>query len=129
MRLALVVGFAVSAALVGNAVAQTAAAPAPSTTTDQPAAPAAKPKKRAAGPPAAVTVTNASKSTATEVVITADDKTAKTSKPLAPKAKATVKLPKLKGCMVSVAASFEGEAQADLGEFDVCKDKNIRFTD
>ena len=129
MRLALVLGFAVSAALAGGALAQTAAAPAPSTTTEQPAAPAAKPKKRAAGPPAAVTVTNASKSTATEVVITADEKTAKTSKPLAPKAKATVKLPKLKGCMVSVAATFEGEGQVDAGEHDVCKDRNIRFTD
>jgi hypothetical protein len=40
-----------------------------------------------------------------------------------------VKLPRLKGCIVTVAATFEGEGQVEAGEFDVCKDKNIRFTD
>jgi hypothetical protein len=63
------------------------------------------------------------------VTITAEGKDAKLTKPLKPKAKASVKLPKLKGCIVTVAATFEGQGQADAGEFDVCKDKNIRFTD
>jgi hypothetical protein len=40
-----------------------------------------------------------------------------------------VKLPKLKGCLVSVAATFEGSGQVDAGEFNVCKEKLIRFTD
>ena len=44
--------------------------------------PKSKPKQK--GPPGAVTVVNASAKTVTEVVITAGDKTATLSKPLAP---------------------------------------------
>ena len=139
-RLALAAGLTVSALLAGSALAQTAPAPAPSAAppagTGAPAgtaapatAPAAKPRKRGPTPASAVVVTNASKNTATQVTITAEGKDAKLTKPLKPKAKASVKLPKLKGCIVTVAATFEGEGQADAGEFDVCKDKNIRFTD
>ena len=100
----------------------------------QPAAaePAAAPVKKVVkrkGPPAAVTVVNASAHTATQVVITGEEKTATLSKPLAPKARAAVKLPKLKGCLVSVMATFEREGQADAGEFNICKEKSIRFTD
>jgi len=140
MRLALAAGLAVSALVAGSALAQTAptlsgapapAAAAPAGTAEPAAAPraAARPKKRGPTPASAVMVTNASKQTATGVTITAEGKEAKLTKPLKPKAKASVKLPKLTGCIVSVAATFEGEAQADLGEFDVCKDKTIRFTD
>jgi hypothetical protein len=139
MRLALVAGLAVSALVATGALAQTApaltGAQSPAVTAPgaaaapTAAAPAAKPKKRGPSPASAVIVTNASTHTATAVTITGEGNDAKVSKPLKPKAKTTVKLPKLKGCMVSVAATFEGEAQADLGEFDVCKDKNIRFTD
>jgi hypothetical protein len=113
------------------ATAAPAAAADPAATADPAAAPraAAKPKKRGPTPASAVIVQNASAHTATSVTITGEGKDAKVSKPLKSNAKTTVKLPKLKGCMVSVAATFEGEAQADLGEFDVCKDKNIRFTD
>jgi hypothetical protein len=132
MHFGLAVGLAASALLVTNVLAQPAAAPVPAPPAAAEAAPApvaAKPKKRGPTPASSVIVTNASASTATEVVITGEDKTAKTSKPLSPKAKVTVKLPRLKGCTVSVAATFEGEGQADVGEFDVCKDRNIRFTD
>ena len=38
-------------------------------------------------------------------------------------------LPKLKGCTVSVAATFEAGSKGDAETFDVCKDKSIRFTD
>lgn len=117
-----------------TAVAQTAAPAPPPPAADPGAAPAAPAKPRAkkpaaARPPAAVAVTNASKQTATRVVISAGETTASTAKPLAPKARTLVKLPKLKGCLVSVAATFEGEGQVEVGEFDVCKDKTIRFTD
>src|SRR5215207_371514 len=64
-----------------------------------------------------------------QVIITTEDAIASTSKPLGPKARATLKLPKLQGCTVSVTASFEGGGQVDVGEFDICKDKTIRFTD
>src|SRR5215213_8073144 len=89
-----------------------------------PAAPAA------AKPADSVTVTNASANTALQIVITGDDdKTATVSKPLAAKAKTVVKLPKLKGCTVAVQATFEKEGLVEVGEFDVCKEKTIRFTD
>lgn len=95
-----------------------------------PVEPAAAPKpKPAAKPIPTVTLTNASASTATEIVVSAGDMTAKLDKPLPANAKASLRLPKLKGCMVSVAASFEGEGQVDIGEFNICKDKSIRFTD
>ena len=74
-------------------------------------------------------MTNASKNMASEVVISGEEQTVKVGKPLAPKAKATVKLPKLKGCIVSVAATFAGEGEVDASEFNVCKEKTIPFTD
>jgi hypothetical protein len=144
MRLALAAGLALSALLAGSALAQTApalsGAPAPAAAapagaapaaaaTPAAAAPSAKPKKRGPTPASAVVVTNASKNTATNVTITGEGKDARLTKALKPKAKASVKLPKLKGCIVTVAATFEGEGQVEAGEFNVCKDKNIRFTD
>jgi hypothetical protein len=131
MRLSILAGLACAALLAADAaVAQALPAPAPDA--GAPAA-AAKPRsKRTAAPKpaAAVTVTNASTHTATKIVITGDDeKTATLSKPLASKARAVVKLPKLKGCTVAVQATFESEGLVDVGEFDICKDKTIRFTD
>jgi hypothetical protein len=76
-----------------------------------------------------VTVVNASAKTVTGVVITAGDKTTMLSKPLAPKARASIKLPKMKGCTVSVAATFEGGGKSDTDAFNVCKEKLIRFTE
>ena len=89
----------------------------------------ARAKKPSAVPPFIVTLANASTHTAVMVIITTEDAIASTSKPLGPKARATLKLPKLQGCTVSVTASFEGGGQVDVGEFDICKDKTIRFTD
>ena len=131
MRLSILAGLACAALLAADlAVAQAPAPAAPET--EAPAAPAKPRAKRAAAPKpaAAVTVTNASTHTATNIVITGEDeKTATISKPLAPKAKTVVKLPKLKGCTVAVQATFESEGLVEVGEFDVCKEKTIRFTD
>jgi hypothetical protein len=71
----------------------------------------ARAKKPSAVPPFIVTLANASTHTAVMVIITTEDAIASTSKPLGPK------------------ASFEGGGQVDVGEFDICKDKTIRFTD
>ena len=101
----------------------------PGTTPTAPGTPPRAIKPTAARAPSAVTVANASTHTATMVIITAEDSTASTSKPLAPKARTTLKLPKLQGCTVSVSARFEGGGRVDIGEFDVCKEKTIRFTD
>jgi hypothetical protein len=109
-----------SPTVLGSAPADAAAAP-------EAAAPKTKPTQK--GPPGAVTVVNASAKTVTGLIIKADEQTATLSKPLAPKGRTAVKLPKLKGCTVSVAATFEGGTKSDADAFDVCKEKLIRFTD
>jgi hypothetical protein len=137
MRHSLLTGFACAALVLGLTPAgaqSTMSMPSPAGAGSAPAeaapeAAAPKPKPKQKGPPRAVTVVNASTKAVTEVAITAGDKTASLSKPLAPKARTAVKLPKMKGCTVSVAASFEGGGKSDADAFDVCREKLIRFTD
>ena len=139
MRYSLMTGFACAALILGltPAVAQSimsvpSPAEAGSAPAEAPAAPEAaapKPAPKQKGPPRAVTVVNASTKAVTEVAITAGNTTASLSKPLAPKARAAVKLPKMKGCTVSVAATFEGGGKSDADAFDICQEKLIRFTD
>src|SRR3954453_5082848 len=121
MRYSLLTGFACAALVLGltPAVAQpvmsmpsaAGAGSAPAEAAPEAAAPKPKPKQE--GPPRAVTVVNASTKAVTEVAITAGDKTPSAAKALAPKARTAVKLPKMKGCTVSVAASFEGGGRSD----------------
>ena len=137
MRYSLMTGFACAALVLGLATAgaqstmsmpsAAGAGSAPGEAAPEAAAPKPKPKQK--GPPGAVTIVNASTKAVTEVAITAEDKTASLSKPLAPKARTAVKLPKMKGCTVSVAATFEGGDTSDSDAFNVCKEKLIRFTD
>ena len=139
MRYSLLTGFACAALVLGLAPAMaqsTMSMPSPAEAGSGPAEAAAapeatapKPKPKQKGPPGAVTVVNASTKAVTEVAITAGDKTASLSKPLAPKTRAAVKLPKMKGCTVSVAAIFEGGGKSEADAFDVCREKLIRFTD
>jgi hypothetical protein len=137
MRYPLIAGLACAALLASVTAisAQTPAVPGSvpgdAAATPETAAPKQKPKPKPKrkGPPSSVTVINATANTATDIVITAGEKTTKLSKPLAPKGRATVRLPKLKGCTVSVAATFEGGGKSDAETFDVCKEKSIRFTD
>jgi hypothetical protein len=135
MRYPLIAGLACAVLLASVTAisAQTPAVPGSvpgdAAATPEPAAPKPKPKPKLKGPPSSVTVINATANTATGIVITAGEKTTKLSKPLAPKGRATVRLPKLKGCTVSVAATFEGGGKSDAETFDICKEKSIRFTD
>ena len=80
-------------------------------------------------PVSAVVITNARGVPATDIAIGANGQTVRLAKPLAPKAKATLKLPKMTGCMVAVAATFEDESTAELPELDICKDGTLRLTD
>jgi hypothetical protein len=80
-------------------------------------------------PVSAVVITNSRGVQATDVAVGVNGQTVRLSKPLAPKAQATLRLPKMAGCMVVVAAVFEDEAASELSELDVCKDRTIRFTD
>ena len=80
--------------------------------------------------PRSLQITNARPAeAATTVAVSAGDQTVALQRPLAPKASATLKLPRMSGCTVTVAATFADESVADLDEFDVCKEKSIRFTD
>jgi hypothetical protein len=80
-------------------------------------------------PASALVITNAREVPAIDVAIGANGQTVRIAKPLASKAKITLKLPKMSGCMVAVSATFEDESAAELGEFDVCQDSTIRLTD
>ena len=137
MRYPLIAGLACAALLASVTAisAQTPAVPGSvpgdAAATPETAAPKQKPKPKPKrkGPPSSVTVINATANTATGLVITAGEKTTTLSKPLAPTGCATVRLPKLKGCTVSVAATFDGGSKSDADAFDVCKERLIRFTD
>src|SRR4051794_21722368 len=50
---------------------------------------------------------------ATTITVMADARTVSHSKPLAPDAKVSLKLPKMKGCLITVAATFEGGSVSD----------------
>lgn len=51
------------------------------------------------------------------------------AEPLAPNAKVTLKLPKMTGCFVAVAATVEEGSVSDGGGIDVCRVKLVRLTD
>jgi len=80
-------------------------------------------------PLAAVTVVNGSETPAKSITITSDEKAVSHAGPLAPRAKATVRVPKTKGCLVTVAATFEGGSTSEARAIDVCKVKLVRLTD
>ena len=84
------------------------------------------PKPRAA---TAVTIVNGREIPATTITVMADARTVSHSKPLAPSAKVSLKLPKMKGCLITVAATFEGGSVSDGGTIDVCKVRLVRLTD
>jgi hypothetical protein len=76
-----------------------------------------------------VLITSACDLSATNVAIGANGQTVRLAKPLAPKVKTTLKLPKMTGSVVAVAASFEDESTAESPELDTCQDHTVRFTD
>jgi hypothetical protein len=80
-------------------------------------------------PVSTVLITNSREVPATTVSIGTDGQAVRLEKPLAAKAKTTLKLPKTTGCIVAVAATFEDESTAEIPDLDVCKDRTVRFTD
>ena len=77
----------------------------------------------------ALTVVNGREIPATTITLTAGAKAVSHAEPLAPNAKVTLKLPKMKGCRVAVAAAFEEGSVSDGSHIDVCKVKLVRLTD
>ena len=80
-------------------------------------------------PASTVLITNARGVPATRVSVGVEGQSASLAKPLAPNTKATLKLPKVSGCTVAVAATFEDDSTADLPDLDICKDRTIHLTD
>ena len=77
----------------------------------------------------AVTVVNGSELPAKTITVLSDAKAVSQAGPLAPKAKATLQLPNMTGCLVTVAATFEGGSVSDGRTIDICKVKVVRLTD
>src|SRR5215208_2783947 len=69
----------------------------------------------------ALVITNAREVAATDIAIGANGQTVRVAKPLASQAKITLKLPKIPGCVVAIAASFSDDSSIQADEFDVCK--------
>ncbi len=80
-------------------------------------------------PAATLTVVNGREVAATTVTVSAETKTVRHSEPLASHARTVLKLPKLKGCVVTVEATFEGGDASEVGDIDLCKVKLVRLTD
>lgn len=106
-----------------------APAPAQAAAPDAPK-PKPKPRKpRGPVPARTLAINNASPNVLTGLEVSGEGKSASLSKPIAPKKKATLKLPAFKSCMVSVSATFEGQGTAEASELDICKEKAVRFTE
>jgi len=78
---------------------------------------------------ATLTVVNGREVAATAVTVSAEAKTVRHAEPLASHARAVLKLPKLKGCVVTIVATFEGGDASEVGDIDLCKVKLVRLTD
>ena len=84
---------------------------------------------QAGKPASSLVITNARAVPATEVAVSAGEAVVKLPRALAPKGRATLKLPKIAGCTVAVVATFADESVVEVDEFDVCREKTVRFTD
>ena len=78
---------------------------------------------------ATLTVINARAVPAADVAIRVGQGAVTLAQPLAPGDKATLKLPKMTGCLVSISVMFEDDSTLDVEEFDICRKNTIRFTD
>lgn len=120
---------AAQTSLFGQPVQEAPAAPAASPEAGSPAPKPRKPKPRGPVPARALTISNLSSNVLTELEVSGGGKSARLTKPLAPKERTTLKLPPMKTCNVTITAMFEGAGQVDPGELNTCRDKVIRFTD
>ena len=80
-------------------------------------------------PASSLLITNARAVPTTDVTIRVGQGSVALTKPLAPGAKATLKLPKMTDCIVAVSAMFADESVVEVEAFDICREKTIRFTD
>ena len=124
-----------AAATLAQAQTPPVAAPAQSPAAVEPSpAPAEAPKPQARkptgpAPASALTIANATANQAWLVEITGEGQTVRLPRLLPAKRTATIALPKLTGCTVSVVAGFVGGGQVEVEDFDICKEKTVRFTE
>ena len=102
------------------------AAPAPAEAAPRPRA---RPKPKKPTPTRSITVSNASANTLTSLEISGEGKTARLEKPLGPNQRTTLKLPVFKTCVVAVVAGFEGAGEAEASDYNLCREKSLRFTE
>jgi hypothetical protein len=77
-----------------------------------------------------ISVTNARAVKATSIeVISGEQVIARHTKPLSPGAKARIRLPKLKDCLVAINASFEDGSEISADGQDACEDTTVRLVD
>ncbi len=84
-------------------------------------------RSRAATP--TLTIINARVVPAADVTVRVGQGAVTLGRPLASGGRATLKLPKTTGCIVSVFVVFEDESTLDVEDFDICQKNTIRFTD
>ena len=104
------------------AVPATAPAQVPTAPAAPSSAPAAAPQPNQAHPAAALMIMNGRTFPVTRVTVMEGRRVVKRSGLLPPNAKVTLNLPNLRGCIVSVRATFRGGAVSRLGKLNVCKE-------
>lgn len=115
------------------AQAQTSLFDAPAANSDTSAPAAAAPARKAKAKPKtaqvkSVAITNASSSVLTGLQVDADGRSVKLDKELGANQSATLRLPGVKSCVVTIMASFDGAPEAEQMEQNICKDRKVRLT-
>ena len=98
-----------------------------------PATPSAKRRTATKSPtsraPRSVTVVNGRDIPARTITVLTGTQAVSHAGPLAPQAQSVLKLPKMKGCLVTVEVTYEGGSVSDGSAIDVCRVKLVRLTD
>jgi cytoskeletal protein RodZ len=104
------------------AVPATPPASVPGAPAARPGGPGAATKPTKPHTEAALMVMNGRAFPITQVTVMEGRRVVKRSGPLPPNARVTLKLPNLRGCIVSVRATFRGGAVSRVGKLNVCKE-------
>jgi hypothetical protein len=66
---------------------------------------------------------------ATQVVADVSGRVVTLPKPLAPNARAVLRLPRGGGCLIGLSVTFQDGEVAEVQDHDICRDKSLRLTD
>jgi hypothetical protein len=76
-----------------------------------------------------LTLVNARGVAATQVAAEVSGRVVTLPKPLAPNARAVLRLPRGGGCLIDLSVTFEDGEITEVEDHDVCQDKSLRLTD